>query len=167
MPQEPESRIAVRVLLVEDDELFATFVRSLFRDSPAFARFDIALAHVPTLRQAEEALRYEKFDLVLLDLGLSNGSGVEVMRRAAAATSSEPIIVLTGRSCPEAAAQAIEHGMDDFLSKTSIGPAGSTLAERMGRALSKAARDPARRGRLSSAVSRMASDTDRMRYPST
>ena len=97
----------VRVLLVEDDESIAT---SLLR---GLARYGYDVDWVATAREALEAA---PSDLVLLDLGLPDGDGLDVCRTLRS-RSDVPIIVVSARSDEADRVVGLELGADDYVSK--------------------------------------------------
>lgn len=117
-------------LLVEDNPGDATLVRHHL-DSPTVAQFidDVALTHVESLDAAAEAAAEKRFDIVLLDLGLPESSGLKTLERANERIEDVPIIVLTGMDDREMAMEAIERGAQDYL------PKGELDGDRLVRAL--------------------------------
>ncbi len=101
---------APRILLV-DDELS---VQKLLGYPLRKDGYDV----VPALdgREAIEAMRDQRFDLVVLDLMLPHVNGLEVCRRLRA-TSSVPIIMLTARDEESDKVQGLELGADDYITK--------------------------------------------------
>jgi DNA-binding response OmpR family regulator len=97
----------MRVLLVEDDLRFATALTAALR------RSGYQVDHAPT---AADALAAPLGDLVLLDLGLPDGDGVEVCRRIRAG-SDVGIIMLTARSEERDRVIGLRCGADDYLVK--------------------------------------------------
>ena len=67
-------------------------------------------------RTALEALRDDKPDLVVLDLGLPDVSGIEVLRRLRA-WSTTPVVVLSARAESTEKVQALDLGADDYVTK--------------------------------------------------
>jgi response regulator of citrate/malate metabolism len=65
-------------------------------------------------------------DIILLDLGLPDGLGLEVVRRAHAAAPRVPLVVLTCLDDETLAAQAPQEGAQDYLVKSQIGTYGTT-----------------------------------------
>jgi two-component system, OmpR family, KDP operon response regulator KdpE len=69
-----------------------------------------------TGRQALDAAASEQPDLVLLDLGLPDIDGIEVIRSLRTWTTI-PIVILSGRSQSQAKIQALDAGADDYVTK--------------------------------------------------
>jgi len=98
------------ILVVEDDERIRTAViRALRERGHAVTSAATALAG---LRQAVE----ERPDLVVLDLGLPDLDGRELLRMLRA-VSSVPVIVATARDDDESVVQALDAGADDYVLK--------------------------------------------------
>jgi DNA-binding response OmpR family regulator len=101
----------VRILLVDDEaELVELVRRALELDGH---RVQVAR----TAKQADAALEEGSFDVVVLDLGLPDGSGLEVCRRARAAQVPTPVLVLTAQTAVEQRVESLDTGADDFLGK--------------------------------------------------
>lgn len=66
---------------------------------------------------AEEALSGLSYDAVVLDLGLPDMSGVELLRRLRAAGSSLPVLILTARDSLRDRVDGLDNGADDYLLK--------------------------------------------------
>jgi DNA-binding response OmpR family regulator len=66
---------------------------------------------------AEATLRSERFDLVLLDLGLPRGSGMDVLRGQRTRGDTTPVLVLTARAGPGDRVAGLDAGADDYLVK--------------------------------------------------
>jgi two-component system, OmpR family, KDP operon response regulator KdpE len=99
-----------RVLVVEDDpEIIEALRRGLTGHG-----YDVTEAH--TGQAAFAALTMRPPDVVLLDLGLPDRDGLEVVRRVRAAGST-PIVVLSARDSEAAKVEALTLGADDYLAK--------------------------------------------------
>ena len=85
----------MRLLLVEDDRMIGDSLRQALRDE------GYAVDWVYDARAANATLSSERFDLVLLDLGLPNaqqwGGGLDVLRALRERKDKTPVIVLTAR----------------------------------------------------------------------
>jgi DNA-binding response OmpR family regulator len=106
------------VLVVEDDAATAGFLADNLR-ADGYRVFCAAGA-----AEAVRAVEARQPDLLLLDLGLSSGSGLEVLDRVRAADASAsridpdlPVIVLTGRSGEVDRVRGFSRGADDYLCK--------------------------------------------------
>ena len=112
-----DSQANVSVLLVEDSEAdSALFAEKLNRSE----RADYTLKTSPTLAEASQALRENRADVVVVDLGLPDSDGIETLRRLYAEIPSVPIIVITGQSTSSLGVKAIQEGAQDFLIKDEI-----------------------------------------------
>ncbi|MFC7133669.1 MULTISPECIES: hybrid sensor histidine kinase/response regulator [Salinibaculum] len=118
-----ESRDALAVLLVEDNSGDATLVEHhLRRGSFPGVPDEQAITHVESLDAALDAVTSSTFDLVLLDLGLPESTGVETLEQFLPEASDVPVVVLTGLDNKETAVRAIQQGAQDYLPKGDLGP---------------------------------------------
>lgn len=67
--------------------------------------------------EADRALMTDAYDLVLLDVGLPQISGFEVLRRLRARRSTVPVLMLTVNDTPEDLVTGLDLGADDYLTK--------------------------------------------------
>jgi signal transduction histidine kinase len=100
------------------------------------------LTHVLHLREALRLLAKGGVDIVLLDMGLPDGHGLDTVRRARAVAPGVPLIVLTGLDDEALAAEAMKEGAQDYLIKGEI----------ENRALPRALRHSIERHRMQSAT---------------
>lgn len=106
------------VLVVEDDLPTQTFLAdNLTADG-------YALRVAGTLRDALRTLEHHRVDLALVDLGLPDGSGLELLRtvRSAGASGTRvdsrlPLLVLSGAATATDRVRGLERGADDFVAK--------------------------------------------------
>ena len=110
----------VRVLLIEDSIPDAELVRALLHD-PARSHYEIT--ECALLREALELgiKQEEPFDVILLDLGLPDASGLDALERSTQAFPESPIVVLTGLDDDEVAVEAVRRGAQDYIPKADIG----------------------------------------------
>lgn len=106
-----------RILLVEDNPADIDLIRELLPEtgSPVF-RIDSA----SRLSEALARLRAEKFDLVLLDLGLPDSMGLETFHTLIEAGPDIPTIVMTGNDNQELAVSALKKGAQDYIVKGQV-----------------------------------------------
>ncbi len=102
-----------QLLLVEDDPQMPEVLAALLNGDP------IALLHAATGTDALRLVRDRHVDIVLLDLGLPDISGFEVLRqlKEAPETQSIPVIVVTARNGTEDKLRGFEAGASDYLTK--------------------------------------------------
>jgi two-component system OmpR family response regulator len=104
-------RNRMRVLLVEDDRLIGSAVAEHLSgagDAVDWAR---------SIADAEDLLAVGAFDIVLLDLGLPDGSGLDLLRRLRSGEDPAPVIVLTARDRIADRIEGLNAGADDYLVK--------------------------------------------------
>jgi DNA-binding response OmpR family regulator len=101
----------MRVLLVEDDRMIGESLREALRQQ------GLAVDWVRDGRAADAALASERFDAVLLDLGLPQRSGLEVLKALRARGDATPVIVLTARDALTDKVSGLDAGADDYLVK--------------------------------------------------
>jgi len=104
------TNLAVTILVVDDEPA----IRRLLRSS--LAANDYRSVEAENGRAALEAIRRDKPDLVILDLGLPDMDGLEVIR-AVRAASPVPIIVLSSREDERGKVAALDLGADDYVTK--------------------------------------------------
>ncbi|MCX7897408.1 MAG: EAL domain-containing protein [Rhodocyclaceae bacterium] len=126
------------VLYLEDCPADADLARRrLGRDAPALA-LDIAT----TLAEAWQRLHEKSYDVLLSDLMLPDGSGLEVLARVRAEGMPIAVVILTGSGDQEAAIAALKAGADDYLVKRGdyLERLARTLFAARGRFLANASR---------------------------
>ena len=101
----------MRILLVEDDRMIGESVRKALKAS------GLAVDWVRDGAAADTTLATERFDAVLLDLGLPQLDGMELLRRLRARHDTTPVIVLTARDALAARVAGLDAGADDYLVK--------------------------------------------------
>ncbi len=101
----------MRLLLVEDTEDVADAIVA------SFQRRGDAIDHVASVEDAEDALAVQDYDVVVLDIGLPDGSGLDLLKSARSSGSRAPILMLTARSDVDDRVTALDKGADDYLVK--------------------------------------------------
>jgi signal transduction histidine kinase len=108
---------ALQVLLVEDNAGDARLLREMFSTERPDS---FELTHLLRMSEAVNHLAKGGVDIILLDMGLPDGHGLDTVRRAHAAAPGVPVIVLTGLDDEALAAQAMKEGAQDYLIKGQI-----------------------------------------------
>ena len=114
-PAEP----SIAVLLVEEDQLAAERLFEVLR----VPGLHFEITHVRRVEEALERLQHGGHDVVLLDLSIHEGYGLDSLYRARVAASSVPIVVLTYQNDHILALKAARAGAQDYLIKGEVTPA--------------------------------------------
>ncbi|MEE8471635.1 MAG: GAF domain-containing protein, partial [Dehalococcoidia bacterium] len=104
----------MKVLLVEDNPADARLVREMLAEA---GETEFHLSHVGRLDEALASLAQDRFDVILLDLSLPDGYGLDTVVQIAAAAPSLPIVVMSGLSDEGLAISAVQEGAQDYLIK--------------------------------------------------
>jgi signal transduction histidine kinase len=108
----------IRVLLIEDNAADARLIELMLRDAKGLA-FELTWAD--SLGAGVQRLHDGRFDVVLLDLGLPESSGLETLQRLLSHGPSIPtLVVLSGLTDEEIAVQALQSGAQDYLVKGQV-----------------------------------------------
>lgn len=101
----------MRILLVEDDKMLADAVaRALTQSAHA-----VDVSH--SGEEADHAVAASDYDLIVLDVGLPQIDGFEVLRRLRSRRSKVPVLMLTARDAVEDRVAGLDLGADDYLAK--------------------------------------------------
>ena len=101
----------MRILLVEDDVMLAEAITRALTQSAH------AVDNARTGEEADHALATSDYDLVVLDVGLPQIDGFEVLRRLRARRSTVPVLMLTVNDALEDLVTGLDLGADDYLTK--------------------------------------------------
>ena len=106
----------LRVLVVEDS---AVLRKRIVGDIAALGQFDV-VGWAESQNEAVECVVHLKPDVVVTDLRLKQGTGVEVIRQVRAKRPEPPpsIVVLTNYATPEYKQRCLEFGANEFFDKT-------------------------------------------------
>src|ERR1700731_3349741 len=101
----------MRVLLVEDETRIVELLQS------AFQRAGFVVDAVGTAAACREALSFVTYDAIILDLGLPDGDGLQLLATMRRAGNNVPILILTARDTVEDRVGGLDAGADDYLVK--------------------------------------------------
>ena len=107
----------IKVLLVEDNPGDAILIRNMLLET---GDIHPDIRHSNNLSAAFESLAEATFDIVVLDLGLPDSSGLETFLKVHTKYPETPVIVLTGMSDEELAVKAVQAGAQDYLVKGQV-----------------------------------------------
>lgn len=101
----------MRILLAEDDEVLSNGI------SKALRQCGFTVDHVATGSDADVAIASAPFDLAILDLGLPQLSGLEVLKRLRSSGRRFPVLIVTARDGLEDRVSGLDLGADDYMTK--------------------------------------------------
>lgn len=107
---EPSSK-PMQILVVDDDDVIVDLVREYFsvRGHQVHAAFDA--------REAIDVLQKEQLDVVLTDLRIPQGSGLDVVRAAGRLARPVASVLMTGLPTVDSAREAMQSGASDYITK--------------------------------------------------
>ena len=101
----------MHIVLIEDDVQLGDAIRN------ALEQQAYAVTWLRTGKEALFAFQDETADLVLLDLGLPDMDGLDVLARARQARIATPVLVMTARDAVQTRVRGLDLGADDYLVK--------------------------------------------------
>ncbi len=106
----------IRVLLIEDNAIFARLMRAMLAEGPGHFETD----STERLEVGLEKLRHGHFDIALLDLSLPDSQGPDTFLKARATFPELPLILLTGLDDEHLGLKAMQAGVQDYLVKGQV-----------------------------------------------
>ena len=122
----------VAILLVEDNAGDAHLIEAYLSDVTAFKP---TLTHVTRLAHAFDRFSERQFDVVLLDLGLPDSSGIESVDGIIEKADNAEVVVLSGRHDDVMVSPALQAGAQDYLAKDDL--SSDTLARAISNAIER------------------------------
>lgn len=101
----------MQILLVEDDASLAAGLKS------ALGREGFTANHVSSGKEALTAAKADRPDIIVLDLGLPDMDGLDVLALLQKQDDPIPVLVLTARDSLDDKIIGLDHGADDYLAK--------------------------------------------------
>jgi DNA-binding response OmpR family regulator len=101
----------MRALVVEDEPLLKEELEEQLLEE----QFNVDSTE--TLREAEELVAGDEYDLVLLDLGLPDGNGLDLLKMIKKYYKETAVVILTARGEVDDKVKGLELGSDDYLAK--------------------------------------------------
>jgi two-component system copper resistance phosphate regulon response regulator CusR/two-component system response regulator QseB len=105
---------STKILVVEDEFRIASLLKKQLSDQ--FAIVDC----VASCAGARDAICDRSYDVVILDVGLPDGSGVDLLRRWRQEGYNRPVLILTARSGIDDCVKGLDSGADDYMTKPFI-----------------------------------------------
>lgn len=101
----------MKILIVEDERRVARFVERALQECAYTVR------SVDSCAAARDALAETPYDAIVLDLGLPDGDGLELLRDWRASGFDEPVLILSARDAVGDRIRGLNLGADDYLPK--------------------------------------------------
>jgi DNA-binding response OmpR family regulator len=101
----------LKILIVEDQPRLADFLMKSLSDRA----YTVKCA--PNCAQARDALCESSYDAIVLDVGLPDGDGFELLRQWRAGGFNEPVLILSARDTVQDRIKGLDLGADDYLPK--------------------------------------------------
>jgi two-component system, OmpR family, response regulator TctD len=102
---------SMRLLVIEDDEHLGLAVSNCLRQDGYAVDWERDGAI------AEEVLRYQTYDVIVVDIGLPGLDGISILKALRSRGDKTPVLVLTARSAVDDRIDALDLGADDYLAK--------------------------------------------------
>src|SRR5437773_11795514 len=101
----------MKVLIVEDQQRLGQFLERGFKECAYTATW------VSTCKDARDALADSAYDVIVLDLGLPDGDGIDLLRQWRGSGFNEPVLILSARDTVADRIKGLNIGADDYLPK--------------------------------------------------
>src|SRR5437764_7695228 len=101
----------MKILIVEDQHRLGQFLERGLKEQA------YTVTWVTTCKAALDALAETGYDVILLDLGLPDGDGIDLLRQWRASGFNEPVLILSARDTVEDRVKGLDIGADDYLPK--------------------------------------------------
>ena len=101
----------MKILIVEDERRLGQFIKKGLTERSYTATW------VPNCKEARDALCESGYDAIILDLGLPDGDGLDLLREWRRSGFNEPVLILSARDAVEDRIKGLDVGADDYLAK--------------------------------------------------
>lgn len=101
----------MKVLVVEDQDRLGQFLKR------GLSEHSYTVTWVQTCKEASDALAEDRCDVIILDLGLPDGDGLELLCEWRRCGFNEPVLILSARDAVEDRIKGLDLGADDYLPK--------------------------------------------------
>ena len=102
---------ATKILIVEDQRRIGMFLEQALRER------SYGTTWARTCSEARDALCESNHDAIILDLGLADGDGLDLLKQWRKAGFNEPVLILSARDAVQDRIKGLDLGADDYLSK--------------------------------------------------
>lgn len=104
----------IAILLIEDDPADALLVQEMLSE---IKNSNCVLSRAERAAEALRLIASRNFDIILLDLSLPDGTGLELVRKVRSAAPQTPVIVMSGLQDEDMALKVVQEGVQDYFVK--------------------------------------------------
>lgn len=101
----------MKILVVEDQRRLGVFLKK------SLAEAGYTVMWVPTCEAAHDAVCENSYDVIVLDLGLPDGDGLQLLREWRQSGFKESVLILSARDAVQDRVTGLDLGADDYLAK--------------------------------------------------
>lgn len=101
----------MKLLLIEDNQELASDVSNALKDQK------INIEHVETLVEAKEKIGVYEYDILIVDLGLPDGNGLDIVSLIKQVDPNSGVLIVTARDSVDDKVLGLELGADDYITK--------------------------------------------------
>jgi DNA-binding response OmpR family regulator len=109
--QKWNDRLHMKILVVEDQVRLGEFLKQCLSER------SYTVVWVRTCAKAHDAVAESGFDMIILDLGLPDGDGMDLLREWRKSGFNEPVLILSARDKMEDRIRGLDLGADNYLPK--------------------------------------------------
>jgi diguanylate cyclase (GGDEF)-like protein len=107
----------LRILHIEDDMLDTRLVQKILKTIPVYS---IDCDHVESIHTALNSLKNQDYDIILLDMRLPDGFGLDLIKAVKDIAPDKPIVILSGVNDMELTLKAVQYGAQEYLVKDEL-----------------------------------------------
>ncbi len=111
MQPQPVAHPVVKILIVEDQRRLGQFLKRSLTERA------YTVTWVQTCAEARDALCETNYDVIILDLGLPDGDGLDLLKEWRKGGFQEPVLILSARDAVDDRIKGLDVGADDYLAK--------------------------------------------------
>lgn len=101
----------MKILIVEDQRRLGQFLKR------GLSERSYTVTWVQTCREARDVLCESSYDVIILDLGLPDGDGLDLLHEWRRGGFNEPVLILSARDSVQDRIKGLDFGADDYLAK--------------------------------------------------
>jgi diguanylate cyclase (GGDEF)-like protein len=109
--------LPLRILHVEDDMIDKRLVQKILQAIPVYS---VDCDHAGSINVALDSLKSQDYDIILLDMRLPDGFGLDLIRAVKDIAPDKPIVILSGVDDMDLTLKAVQYGAEEYLVKDEL-----------------------------------------------